>query len=180
MRDAAGMTNALQIRESVREDTAALLALYPRAFPDEDLLPVVAELLEDTPNRLSLVATIDDQVVGNVIFTACRVDGSDVKVALLAPLAVAPECQRQGIGSALVHDGLRRLGDGGYGLVCVLGDPAYYGRLGFATERHVEAPYPLPPEWGDAWQSQQLGDVTTFRGKLRVPPAWQHPELWSD
>ncbi len=170
----------MQIRPSTAEDTGAIIALYPRAFPEEDLVPVVKELLEDTSTTMSLVATADDRIVGNVIFTTCDVDGSDVKVSLLAPLAVAPDCQRQGVGSALVHDGLQRLQEAGFALVCVLGDPAYYGRLGFVTEKGVDTPYPLPAEWGDAWQSRLLGDVKKFDGRLLVPPPWQHPEYWTN
>ncbi len=169
----------MQIRESNSEDIAGILAMYPQAFPDEDLVPVVSELLADVAIRTSLVATIDDRIVGNVIFTTCGVEGSDVAVAMLAPLAVAPDRQRQGIGSALVRDGLQRVRKAGFGLVCVLGDPAYYGRLGFTTETTIDTPYPLPAEWATAWQSQALRDVETCAGTLKVPPPWQHPEYWS-
>ncbi|MDJ0904626.1 MAG: N-acetyltransferase [Woeseiaceae bacterium] len=170
----------MQIRDSTSEEYAAILAMYPHAFPDEDLVPLVTELLADKPIRMSLVATGDNRVIGNVIFTACRVDGSDAGVALLAPLAVTPDCQRQGVGSALVHDGLRRLGEAGYGVVCVLGDPAYYGRLGFAPEKRIEPPYPIPAQWADAWQSLYLADMAALEGKFLVPPVWQHPELWTN
>ena len=170
----------MQVRESTTADVPGIVALYPRAFPDEDLVPVVEALLEDPPIRMSFVATIDQRIVGHVIFTNCSVDGSDVRVALLAPLAVAPDSQKQGIGSALVREGLRRLQDTGFSLVCVLGDPAYYGRLGFKTERDVETPYLLPAEWGAAWQSQYLDKAPACTGKLLVPAQWQHPELWSE
>ena len=170
----------MQIRESTSDDIAAILAVYPRAFPEEDLVPVVTELLEDTSITMSLVATADDRIVGNVIFTSCGVEGDDARIALLAPLAVAPDHQRQGIGSALVRDGLRRLQEAGFALVCVLGDPAYYGLLGFVPEKRVTIPYPLPAEWGDAWQSQHLGHVKKFDGRLLVPSPWQHEELWTD
>ena len=170
----------MQVRESTAADIPGIVALYPRAFPEEDLVPVVRALLEDPPNRMSLVATIDEAIAGNVIFTSCGVEDSDAKVALLAPLAVAPDFQKQGIGSALVRDGLRRLKEAGFDLVCVLGDPAYYGRFGFVPERHVETPYPIPPEWADAWQSLQLDPAVRLQGRLAVPSQWQHKELWSE
>lgn len=170
----------MQIRESASDDIAGIVAMYPRAFPDEDLVPVVTALLDDPPIRTSLVATIDREIVGNVIFTTCALNGSDARVALLAPLAVAPDNQRQGIGSALVKHGGQQLKDAGFALVCVLGDPAYYGRRGFMPERNVKPPYPLPAEWADAWQSQYLGGVMSLAGKLVVPSQWRHPELWSE
>ena len=170
----------MQIHPSTAEDSDAIVAIYPQAFPDEDLVPLVLELLPDTRTTLSLVATIDDEIVGNVIFTSCGAEGGDARVALLAPLAVRPDCQRQGIGSALVDEGLKQLKEEGFGLVCVLGDPAYYSRLGFVPEKNVATPYPIPTEWADAWQSQRLGNPGTLTGKLLVPAQWQRPELWSE
>lgn len=170
----------MQIRPSTAADTDAIIALYPQVFPDEDLVPVVRELLGDPPIRMSLVALADERIVGNVIFTTCRTDQVDARLALLGPLAVAPDCQAQGIGSALVRDGLRRLQQANFGMVCVLGDPAYYGRFGFRQEDRVEPPYPLPAAWADAWQSLSLGDTAVLAGKLIVPSQWQHAELWSE
>ena len=168
-----------EIRDSDPSDLAAIDALYPRAFPGEDLLALVRGLLADPVNTMSLVATLDSTVVGNVIFTKGSLDGDHVDVALLAPLAVAPECQRQGIGTALVNGGLRRLQEQGTAAVYVLGDPAYYGRLGFSPERSVRPPYPLPPEWGDAWQSQALGThALPGGGALQLPGYWLDPALW--
>jgi putative acetyltransferase len=106
--------------------------------------------------------------------------GNSVNAALLGPLAVAPAWQRQGIGSAIVYAGLRRLEDADVNLVCVLGDPAYYGRLGFLPESLVEPPFPLPAEWDGAWQSKTLGETTTLcEGKLSVPSQWRQPALWA-
>ena len=170
----------LEIRASDRSDSRAIKALYSRAFPAEDLLPLVRELLADRVHTISLVATSDSSVVGNVIFTRGSVAGENARLALLAPLAVAPECQRLGIGSALVASGLRRLQAEGIAAVYVLGDPAYYGRLGFRPERSVSPPNPLPPEWADAWQSQALGNaVAPSSGALRLPDCWLDPALWS-
>jgi putative acetyltransferase len=174
------MLDKLRIRESGTDDLAAIESIYPEAFPDEDLLPVVRDLLNDTGVATSLVATIDTQIVGHVIFTRCAVVGNSAEVSLLGPLAVAPAWQRQGIGSAVVQTGLRRLEESGVSLVLVLGDPAYYGRLGFLPESAVEPPYRLPPEWDGAWQSQSLGQpATPCVGKLSVPAQWRQPLLWA-
>jgi putative acetyltransferase len=175
------MERELEIRESVAQDRVAIEALYPRAFADEDLLPLVGNLLADPGVTVSLVAILGSAVVGNIIFTKCSVDGCDTRAALLAPLAVDPTCQGKGIGSALVQAGLRRLQEDGISMVFVLGDPAYYSRFGFRSEPTVGTPYPLPTDWADAWQSLRLGDtVELVRGKLSVPEIWLDPALWSD
>ena len=174
------MAGALEIRESTQADLAAIEALYSRAFPEEDLLPLVRDLLQDPGVALSLVGVIDANVAGHVVFTMCGVDGSDVKAALLGPLAVEPARQRQGVGSALVNAGLQRLAGEDIDLVCVLGDPRYYGRLGFIPDARVEPPYDLPPEWESAWQSQYLDDTTSpCFGRLAVPRQWLKPALWA-
>ena len=174
------MLDELQIRESKPDDSAAIESLYPEAFPDENLLPLVRDLLNDTVVAMSLVGTIDTRIVGHVIFTRCGGVGDSVSASLLGPLAVTPAWQRKGIGSAIVHAGLRWLKDLDVNLVLVLGDPAYYGRLGFLPESDVEPPFLLPPEWDGAWQSQYLGQPTTpCAGKLSVPPQWLQPGLWA-
>ena len=168
------------IRESKREDSTAIESLYRIAFPDEDLVSLVRDLVNVPDVALSLVATVDMQIVAHVIFTKCGVAGNTANVALLAPLAVDPAWQRQGIGSAIVRAGLRQLEDAGVSLVCVLGDPNYYGRLGFAPETLIEPPYSLPPEWHGAWQSIISGGATEHpAGVLSVPPEWRKRALWA-
>jgi putative acetyltransferase len=174
------MSDNVEIRESMAGDLQAIEALYPAAFPDEDLLPLVRDLLRASADTLSLVATIDSQLAGHVMFTKCHVSGSDATDALLAPLAVAPARQRQGTGSAIVHEGLRRLENAGVGRVYVLGDPAYYGRFDFRPESSVLPPYDIPPEWATAWQSLDLSAATAPRaGKIRLPEPWLQPALWA-
>ena len=174
------MSEKLKIRESSRDDWAAIESLYPKAFPDENLLPLVRDLLNDAAVAMSLVGTIYTQIVGHAIFTKCGVVGHNVKAALLGPLAVAPAWQRQGIGSAIVRAGLRWLEAADVNRVYVLGDPAYYGRLGFLPDNLVAPPFPLPVEYDGAWQSQNLDEsATPCAGKLSVPAPWLQPELWA-
>ena len=174
------MSEKLEIRDSTPSDLDAIESLYPEAFPDEDLIPLVRDLLGDVAVRISLVGAIDSRIVGHAIFTKCGVVGSNVDAALLGPLAVAPAWHRRGFGSAIVRAGLQRLQEMDVSLVCVLGDPAYYERLGFRPESLVEPPFRLPPEWDGAWQSQVIGDKTTpVSGTLSVPQQWLQPSLWA-
>ena len=174
------MTEKLEIRDSVSADFGAIELLYSDAFPDEDLLPLVRVLLPDTTVATSIVGEIDSRIVGHVIFTKCGLTGERANAALLGPLAVTPARQGQGIGSALVRAGLRQLKDRDVRFVCVLGDPAFYGRLGFLPESSIRPPFRLPAEWEGAWQSQKTGDMATpCSGTLSVPKPWLQPALWA-
>jgi len=179
------MTQDLDIRETTAADMAAIAAFYPRAFPDEDLVPLVRELLAEPDGLLSLTAVVAGDVAGHVIFTLCGLDtdpGSTV--ALLGPLAVVPERQRQGIGGALIQAGIDKSGSLGAVAAVVLGDPGYYGRFGFEAEYRIKPPYhvadaQLPPEWRGAWQSMPIGDADQPpAGTIIVPGPWRHRDMW--
>jgi len=174
------MIDEIEVRESLTNDIASIETLYPDAFPDEDLLPLVRELLSKEPIVLSLVGLADRTLVGHVIFTACSIAGRTDKVALLGPLAVAPNWQRQGIGGALIREGFQRLKSDGVTQVYVLGDPAYYGRFGFELDISVTPPFTLSEEWSEAWQSVSLcGAKPPLHGELSLPQPWLQPALWA-
>ena len=173
------MPGNLVVRESSLNDTASIERLYPDAFPDEDLLPLVKELLAAEQGVLSLVGTVGQELASHCIFTMCGISGAADKLALLGPLAVAPARQRGGIGSALVRTGLQRLENAGVKQVNVLGDPAYYGRFGFAADDRVAPPYPIPDEWREAWQFVVFkGSDQRCSGQLSVPSPWHREALW--
>ena len=174
------MLKKIEIRESLPSDIISIEKLYPEAFPDEDLLPLVRELLKEEAFVLSLVGIIGGTLVGHVIVTGCSIVGRTEKVALLGPLAIAPSWQQQGIGRTIVRAGLQRLENAGVVQVYVLGDPAYYGHLGFAPEVGVKPPYPLLEEWHGAWQSISLRSVgPPHNGTLSIPEPWCQPALWA-
>ncbi len=171
----------IEFRESCLSDADGIEQLYTDAFPGEDLLSLVRELLRIEHDVISLVGVRDNIIAGHISFTLCHVEGMKDKVALLAPLAVTPALHGQGIGSALVQGGFRRLEIARIGLVLVLGDPVYYSRFGFAAEVNVTAPYPVAAEWQGAWQSTRLIEdaETSYEGKLIVPEPWRRVELWT-
>ena len=174
------MTEALEILDGLPGDLESIEKLYPDAFPDEDLLPLVRQLLAEGPIVLSLVGVMGQSIRGHVVFTMCGIAGRPDRVALLGPLAVASAWQRRGIGSAMVRAGMDRLDRVGVTRVYVLGDPAYYGRLGFVREVGIAPPYPLPANWLGAWQSLSLGRVEgPCRGQLSLPQPWLQRSLWA-
>lgn len=157
---------------------AHLLQLYPRAFPDEDLRPLLTRLMGH-PGVLNLCIGAKEEPSGHVAFSLGQVAGR--KAALLGPLAVDPAQQKSGLGAALVRAGLDRLRDRGVGPVLVLGDPAYYGRFGFRADPNVTPPYPLPDAYAPAWQSLSLTGQPVPQGQLTdLPDPWRQPALWSD
>ena len=172
--------SALDFREGSQSDRAKILALYPAAFPDEDLTALVSALLAPGLPVVSLIGASGPAVVGNVILTTCSVKQADCDVALLGPLAVAPDRQGQGVGSALVKAGIERMTATGAAKMLVLGDPAYYGRFGFTCETEITPPYQLPDEWRQAWQSIGLREnSSSCGGKLSVPAPWRDRTLWA-
>jgi putative acetyltransferase len=128
----------MELREERPGDRDCVRDVHLQAFGDHGL--VVAGLVDTlretiTPaDGLSLVAEQDGRVAGHAMFTRSLLDAPRrlVEVQVLSPLAVMPEHQKRGIGSALVRHGLKAAGARGVPLVFVEGDPSYYSRFGFA------------------------------------------------
>src|SRR5262245_38064758 len=117
------------IRPERAGDEAAIRAVHRSAFPADAEARLVDRLRANGKARVSLVAEADGLVVGHVLFSPVTVEGRSTCVGLgLAPLAVAPDHQRRGVGSALVREGLAACRRQGCGFVVVLGHPAYYPR----------------------------------------------------
>lgn len=175
------MSAKLSIRKTKTDDVSALQSLYQMAFTDEDLFPLVTELMQDGENTLLLSAITNERLVGHIVFTRCHASPPDVPLALLGPMAVLPDQQKQGIGSRLIQEGITILREQAVVKLLVLGDPNYYGRSGFTAEPHISTPYSIPEEWKPAWQSLALVQDAAFPSStLHVPPAWQQPALWSE
>ncbi len=149
------------VRRERPADEAAVDAVTTAAFgAPGGGEPVETRLLRDLradPGwipALSLVAEgPDGAVAGHVVCTRGAAGGAPALG--LGPISVAPEHQRAGIGSALMHAVVAAAEASGERLVCLLGDPAYYGRFGFvaAADLGVAAP---DPAWGAYFQARAL------------------------
>jgi len=167
------------IRRETPADRAAIHAVHSAAFRREGgVVPVEAPLVDelradgDLIGALSLVAVRDGEVAGHVCCSRARL-GDDTAAAVgLGPLGVLPTHQAHGVGSALMHAVLGAADALGYGLVVLLGEPAYYSRFGFAAASALSITAP-DPKWGRYFQARTL---TAYRpvqaGAFTYAPAF--------
>lgn len=123
----------IEIREEKKEDYDAVRIVNDRAFgqPEEGrIINILRKVCQET---LSLVAVSDEKIVGHILFSPVTIDHEDTQVIGmgLAPMAVLPEFQKQGIGSLLVKEGLGRIKETDCPFIIVLGHEHYYPRFGF-------------------------------------------------
>jgi putative acetyltransferase len=184
-----GVTTPLSIVRIVQASAAdvdAVLSVERAAFAREDEAALVAALLQDPTAQpsLSLLTFWENKPVGHVLFTHVVFAGASrqVPASILAPLAVVPDFQRQGVGRALIEHGASLLTASGMQLLFVLGHPAYYTRCGFtpAVPHGLRAPYPIVPE--EAWMVRPLapnvlGSVT---GVIACAESLAKPEYWRE
>ena len=181
----------VKIREAIQSDFQAISDVAMSSFGTSEgpeIVQLIGDLLVDVTAQpvLSLIATVDDRVVGHVLFSKVRLEppAQDVSAALLAPLAVHPDLQSQGIGAQLIAAGLQQLSDAGVDLVFVLGHPGYYPRFGFSEAgiKGFEAPYPIPQKNAEAWMVRELhpGVIGSTRGQVICADALADPKYWRE
>ncbi len=176
------------IQSALETDINDVLFVERTAFGSDEEANLVKDLINDDSAKpvVSLLAYIDGQAVGHILFTKVRINSSDVSTsaAILAPLAVIPSAQSQGIGSKLVKEGFRLLSKSGVDLIFVLGHPEYYPRFGFkpAGKLGFEAPYPIPCKNANAWMVHELrpGVIGCVSGKIICAETLNHPEYWRE
>jgi putative acetyltransferase len=121
----------MSIRRERERDIPAVRAVNVAAFGSPTEADIV-DMLRPMAGVISLVAEEDGELTGHIMFSPVRVAGAPTLRAMaLAPMAVAPRCQRNGIGSALVREGLEECRRAGADAVFVVGHPSYYPRFGF-------------------------------------------------
>lgn len=135
------------IRAEKERDRDTVFNVNGSAFETPAEATLVDVLREQVQPIVSLVAEDIGNVVGHIMFSPVLLSGyPDLKVMGLAPMAVAPEYQRKGIGSALVRSGLEQCRQLGFVAVVVLGHPEYYPRFGFspASRFGIDSDYDVP------------------------------------
>src|SRR5579883_596626 len=134
------------IRNETEEDKSGIRTVNEAAFGRTDDADLIDRLRREGAVILSLVAEVDKEIVGHVLFSRMWIDcpAASIAAVALAPMAVLPAHQRMGIGKLLVRGGLDLLRDRGERIVIVLGHPDYYPRFGFSVEkaRGLESPFP--------------------------------------
>lgn len=165
----------------------AVAAVHRAAFGSDVEADLARALVCDEAfvPALSFAAEKDGRLIGHVLFTRAwlkRDDGEpDPPLLLLAPLAVVPDAQRDGVGSALVEAAITLARESGEIGMLVFGDPAYYGRFGFvaAGPSGVRTPHPAEPEWG--WQVLELAEgILGQPGVLQVAKPLDSPAMWRE
>lgn len=140
----------MMIRREKPKDQDAVYAVNWAAFEQPMEGDIVNTLRAECGEALSLVAEIKERVVGHIFFSPAIIasEQGDVVGMGLAPMAVHPDHQRQGIGSALVEAGVAALEKMNCPFIIVLGHPEFYPRFGFepAGRHGIDCQWEVPDE----------------------------------
>lgn len=138
------------VREESPADVGSIAELNEAAFAGPGEGALIDALRRAGGLTLSLVAVSEGEVVGHIAFSPVEIEGpkGQVRAIGLAPMAVLPGRQGEGIGGGLVREGLARLRAAGHTAVIVLGHPEYYPRFGFvrASRFGLRWEHPAPDE----------------------------------
>jgi putative acetyltransferase len=160
------------IRHETAADHETVRHVNRLAFGQDDEAGIVDALCKGGYSRLSLVAEAEGRLVGHILFSDLPIltDGGTVPALSLAPMAVLPEYQKRGIGSALVRKGLEVCRGAGHRIVVVLGHPDFYPRFGFSARLAERLSSPFGRH--EAWMALELvpGALDGVTGWVRYPP----------
>jgi putative acetyltransferase len=168
------MSAPVVIRVEQPGDVPHIRDIVAHAFGQRVEADLVDQLRADGDALISLVAVAESgELVGHILFSRLPIEGkrgSVTEAAALAPLAVRPEHQRMGIGTALTKAGIRACTARGLAAIIVVGDPKFYQRFGFsaAAARGLQSPYP-----GDAFMALALTPgALRAKGSVRYAAAF--------
>ncbi len=126
--------------------------------------------------QLSIVAELEKEIVGHLLMSKAEVRNEEKKqtVIVLAPIAVKPDHQKQGIGKHLIAEGLRRCNELGYDIVMLIGHPTYYPKFGFKPARAFGLElkqFDVPDEVFMVCELKQNA-LSDIEGELKYPRAF--------
>jgi len=163
------------IRQESAADHAAIREVNRQAFDGDAEADLVDSLRASGDVIVSLVAVENREIVGHILFSnlAIETEHGIIPAVSLAPMAVLPKCQRQGIGSSLVRRGLEFCRERGQSIVIVVGHPEFYPRFGFSAELATPLRSPYSGA-GEAWMAAELvpGALYGVTGTVRYPAAF--------
>ena len=135
----------IKIREEIFQDVDAIRTVNEKAFGQPQEANIIDRLRANCEGLLSLVALQDEKIIGHILFSPVTIEDHHgiLNGVGLAPMAVLPEFQRQGIGSKLIKAGIEILKTSGCPFIIVLGHPEYYPRFGFEPTSH----YGIRSQW---------------------------------
>jgi putative acetyltransferase len=144
------------IRHETEADRDAIWDVNHQAFGGDAEADLVNALRDDGFAAVSLIAEVDGEVVGHIMFSTITIhtEKHAVESLSLAPMAVLPRFQRQGIGSALIEGGIEECRKLSYGSILVLGHPEFYSRFGFSS--NLASSLICPFGHGEAWMALEL------------------------
>jgi putative acetyltransferase len=166
----------LTIRPETPEDADSIGYVNEQAFGQESELELIAKLRKRGVLTISLVALRDGEVVGHIAFSPVVIESglSGFEAIALAPMAVLPAYQRQGIGGQLVQAGLEECRRLGHEIIVLVGHPDYYPRFGFvpARPKGIECEFEVPEE---AWMILELreGALAGRQGTVKFQPEFK-------
>ncbi len=164
--------STISIRPELPADYQAIRDVNRLAFEGVVEANLVDALRDGGFVDVSLVAEINATIVGHILFSGVNLvtDTETLTITSLAPMAVLPSHQRQGIGSMLVETGLKCCQVLGHRIAVVLGHPNFYTKFGFSAE--LADGITSPFGGGDAWMALELaaGSLAGVVGRIEYPP----------
>jgi putative acetyltransferase len=136
----------ITIREEQHQDIHAIHEVNMQAFGQNQEAGLIDTIRRSCNDLISLVAVAQNTIVGHIFFSPVTIESKTKKTIRgvgLAPMAVLPAFQRQGVGTELVRDGIERVRKKGFPFIIVLGHASYYPRFGFEPASH----YGIRCEW---------------------------------
>ena len=175
------MNQKITIRKEVSFDHNWVIELTEKAFETLEISDhnegKLVDKLRKAPTfieELSLVAELNGQVVGHILFTPIIIDNGEqqFRSLVLAPVSVLPEFQKMGIGGLLIRAGHQKAKELGFHSVILIGHPEYYPRFGYkpASSWGIKTHYELPTD--DVFMSVELteGALSNVSGMVVFPP----------